>query len=128
MELELLMQFFQVCIIPILGILTTFIVKYINIKCNQLLSKIENETAQKYLVMIEDTVTKCVKATNQTYVESLKKSGSFDEAAQKQALQNTLDAVMKTLSKDALKYIEEISGDASAFLLSHIEASVNMNK
>lgn len=128
MGLELLMQIFQVCIIPILGILTTFVVKYINIKCNQLLAKIENETAQKYLIMIEDTVTKCVKATNQTYVESLKKSGSFDEAAQKQALQNTLDAVMKTLSKDALGYIEEISGDASAFLLSHIEASVNMNK
>jgi len=31
--------------------------------------------------MAVDTVTMCVVATNQTYVESLKKQGSFDETA-----------------------------------------------
>ena len=37
----------------------------------------------KYLKMLSETITKCVIATNQTYVETLKKQGKFDEEAQK---------------------------------------------
>lgn len=32
MTSELLTQIFQVCIIPLLGVLTTFIIKWINVK------------------------------------------------------------------------------------------------
>jgi hypothetical protein len=35
--------------------------------------------------MATDTITNCVIATNQTYVNSLKEQGKFDEAAQKEA-------------------------------------------
>ena len=33
--------------------------------------------------MLSETITKCVVATNQTYVETLKKQGKFDKEAQK---------------------------------------------
>jgi hypothetical protein len=62
----------EFCIFPILGVLTTFLVKYLNAKANELMNKTNNEIADKYIAMICDTISCCVVATNQTYVNSLK--------------------------------------------------------
>ena len=126
--LNLLTQIFEVCIIPLLGILTTYIVKYIQVKSAEITEKTDNAIADKYTVMLADTITACVLATNQTYVESLKKQGSFDAEAQKVAFNMTLNAVMNILSDDAKKYLTEAFGDLNAYITSQIEASVNMNK
>ena len=80
---------FTVVIIPLLGALTTFAIKFLNAKANEIKGKTNNERAQYYMDMILSTVTDCVIATNQTYVESLKKAGSFDTKAQKEAFQKT---------------------------------------
>jgi len=37
------------------------------------------EKVNKYVKMLSDIITKCVIATNQTYVETLKKQGKFDQ-------------------------------------------------
>lgn len=126
--LNLLTQIFEVCIIPLLGILTTYIVKYIQVKSAEITEKTDNAIIDKYTVMLADTITACVLATNQTYVESLKKQGSFDAEAQKVAFNMTLNAVMNILSDDAKKYLTEAFGDLNAYITSQIEASVNMNK
>ena len=126
--LNLLTQIFEVCIIPLLGILTTYIVKYIQVKSAEITEKTDNAIADKYTVMLADTITACVLATNQTYVEALKKQGSFDAEAQKTAFNMTLNAVMEILSEDAKKYLSEAFGDLNAYITSQIEASVNMNK
>ena len=52
----------------------------------------------------------CVAAMNQTYVNDLKKTGSFDKAAQAKALNGAISAAIKSLSSDALDYIKGISG------------------
>ena len=126
--LNLLTQIFEVCIIPLLGILTTYIVKYIQVKSAEITEKTDNAIADKYTVMLADTISACVLATNQTYVEALKKQGSFDAEAQKTAFNMTLNAVMNILSDDAKKYLTEAFGDLNAYITSQIEASVNMNK
>ena len=126
--LNLLTQIFEVCIIPLLGILTTYIVKYIQVKSAEITEKTDNAIIDKYTVMLADTISACVLATNQTYVESLKKQGSFDAEAQKTAFNMTLNAVMNILSDDAKKYLTEAFGDLNAYITSQIEASVNMNK
>ena len=126
--LNLLTQIFEVCIIPLLGILTTYIVKYIQVKSAEITEKTDNAIADKYTVMLADTISACVLATNQTYVETLKKQGSFDAEAQKIAFNMTLNAVMNILSDDAKKYLTEAFGDLNAYITSQIEASVNMNK
>ena len=126
--LNLLTQIFEVCIIPLLGILTTYIVKYIQVKSAEITEKTDNAIADKYTVMLADTITACVLATNQTYVEALKKQGKFDAEAQKVAFNMTLNAVMEILSEDAKKYLTEAFGDLNAYITSQIEASVNMNK
>lgn len=125
---EIVIQIIQVCIIPLLGILTKFLVDFLSAKRDELNSKTDNEIAQKYTNMVYQTVVDCVIATNQTFVESLKKSGSFDEAAQKEAFNRTMNAVMTILSDDAKEYIAEVTGDLNTYLTQLIEAEVNKRK
>jgi hypothetical protein len=75
---ELITTIFQVCIIPLLGVLTTFLVKWLQIKSSELQIKMDNDAANKYMVMLTNTITECVLATNQTYVEALKQQNKFD--------------------------------------------------
>lgn len=125
---EIIIQIFQLCIIPLLGILTKYLVDYLNVKRDELNAKTENETAQKYTTMIFDTITKCVIATNQTYVNSLKEQNAFDAEAQKTAFNKTMNAVLEILSEDAKQYIIETTGDLNTYLTNLIEAEVNKNR
>lgn len=125
---EIIIQIFQLCIIPLLGILTKYLVDYLNARRDELNAKTENETAQKYTTMIFDTITKCVIATNQTYVNSLKEQNAFDAEAQKTAFNKTMNAVLGILSEDAKQYIVETTGDLNTYLTNLIEAEVNKNR
>ena len=125
---EIVIQIIQVCVIPLLGILTKYLVDYLTAKRDEINSKTDNETAQKYTNMIYQTVVDCVIATNQTYVDSLKKSGSFDEAAQKEAFNRTMNAIMTILSDDAKEYITEATGDLNTYLTQLIESEINKRK
>lgn len=126
--LELLYKIAEVCLIPLLGVLTAFFIKWLKAKEAELLVKVENDTADKYVSMVAQTITDCVIATNQTYVETLKKQGSFDAEAQKIAFQKTLDAVIAVLNDDAKAYLSELYGDVTAYLTTRIEAEVNLQK
>ena len=128
MTSELIAQIFQVCINPLLGVLTTFIIKWINVKSNQIQKNNDNALANKYIQMLTDTINSCVIATNQTYVESLKKQGKFDAEAQKQAFEQTTQAVLTILSQEAKDYLANIYGDLDKYISEKIEASVNINK
>lgn len=126
--LELLQQIFEVCLIPALGILTAFFIKWLRAKEIEVLDKIDNDTADKYVALLFDTISVCVSATTQTYVDALKKQGKFDANAQKVAFQMTLEAVMSVLTEEAKIYLTNIYGDLSAFIASKIEAEVKAQK
>ena len=128
MTQELIKEIIEICIIPLLGVLTGFIIKLINRKAEELSVKADNELANKYIYMIEDTITKCVIATNQTYVDALKKDNAFTPEAQQEAFQKTLNAVLTVLEGDAQAYIENVFGDAETYLTQCIEAAVAANK
>lgn len=125
---ELITTIFQVCIIPLLGVLTTFLVKWLQIKSNELQIKMDNDVADKYMAMLTNTITECVLATNQTYVEALKQQNKFDLEAQKIAFDKTSEAVMTILTEDAKEYLESAVGDLELFIRQKIEAEVNLNK
>ena len=114
--LDLINEIFQVCIIPLLGILTTYAVKYIQVKIEEIQMKTENEIADKYLSMLASTITECVIATNQTYVEALKEKGEFGLEAQAEAFERTKTAVLAILSQEAKDYICHAFGDAEELI------------
>lgn len=125
---ELITTIFQVCVIPLLGVLTTFLVKWLSIKSSELQIKMDNDVANKYMDMLTNTITECVLATNQTYVEVLKRQNKFDLEAQRIAFDKTSEAVMAILTEDAKKYLESAVGDLELFIRQKIEAEVNLNK
>lgn len=124
----LISNIFQVCIIPLLGVLTTFFMKWVNAKSAEIQANMNDATLKKYMEMLTSTITDCVIATNQTYVESLKAQGKFDAAAQQRAFELTSEAVMEILSEDAKIYLASAVGDLNAYITKKIEAEVNINK
>ena len=92
--LEILQQIFEVCIIPLLGLLTAYLISFINTKRNDIINSVENDMVDKYVGIAADVITTCVIATNQTYVDTLKKEGKFDAEAQRNAFNMTAAAVM----------------------------------
>ena len=125
---NLLYQIVEVCIVPLLGILTAYIVKFIKTKSYEIQNKTESDTADKYIAMVAETIASCVIATNQTYVEALKKKNAFTTEAQKEAFQMTYDAVMAILTDEAKYYLTQLYGDVSAYITTKIEAEVNISK
>ena len=126
--LPLLYRILEVCVIPLLGILPAYFVKFINVKSAEIQHKVDNDNADKYIAMVADTISACVIATNQTYVDALKKQNAFTAEAQKEAFNLTYNAVMNILTVDAKKYLTEIYGDVTTYITNKIEAEVNLSK
>ena len=124
----ILQQIFEVCIVPLLGIITAYIVSYIKAKTNELNTNNSNEILVKYLSMLSETVCNCVIATNQTYVNSLKGQNAFDAEAQKKAFEMTYNAVIAVLSDEAKDYLTNVYGDLTMYITNMIEAEVNKNR
>ena len=126
--MDLIAQIFEVCIIPLMGILTAYFVKWIGVKTEELKEETKNEKTEKYLDMLNNTITNCVIATTQTYVDTLKAQGAFDMEAQKTAFTMTYEAVAKLLTDEAAEYLNEAVGDLNLYITQKIEAEVNLNK
>ena len=126
--LQMLSKIFEVCVIPLLGILTAYLVQYIATKKDALIKQNDNALAAKYITMLSKTITDCVIATNQTYVDTLKEQGKFDAEAQKEAFNKTYEAVMRILTDDAKKYLSEVLGDLDLYINTMIESQVNFQK
>lgn len=121
-------QIFELVVFPLLGIGTTYLIILINTKIKELKKQSDNDLEKKYLDMLNNTITDCVLATNQTYVNELKKQGKFDLDAQKTAFQKTYENVMALLTDEAKKYLTEALGDLQTYVNNKIEAEVLLNK
>lgn len=129
MELnELLTTITQMVFIPLLIALTGYAVKWINAKADSLKATTKNEYVDKYVTMLNDTITAAVIAVNQTYVDSLKQKNAFDKAAQEEAFKRVYETVMLTLTEETDKYLEEVIGDLNAYITTKIEQAVKENK
>lgn len=124
----ILQQIFELCIVPLLGIVTFYIVQFIKTKTEELNANNSNEVLNKYVEMLSNTICECVIATNQTYVDSLKAQGKFDVEAQKKAFEMTYNSVINILTEDAKVYLTSVYGDLNTYITNMIEAEVNKNK
>lgn len=125
---EIVNTLFQVVLIPLLGVITKYLIEFISTKITEAKGKTDNANIQKYLDLLKNTVTDCVIATNQTYVDALKDKDAFDAEAQKAAFKMTYESVMGILTDDAKDYLKNILGDMDSYVTSLIEANVNANK
>lgn len=126
--MEIMTIILEVAIIPLLIALTGYLVAFIKSKTKEITDRTENDKADKYIYMLSNTITKCVTATNQTYVDSLKKDNAFSKEAQQEALKMTADAVLAILSDEAKAYLPTIVGDLNTYIFTQIESEVNRLK
>lgn len=126
--MEILAQIFEIVVFPLLGVGTAYLVYFIKVKIAELKEKTKNEKEKKYLDMLDKTICEAVIATNQTYVEALKKAGKFDGAAQAEAFKKTYETVMKLLTDDAKEFLSTLTADLEADIQNKIEAQVNLAK
>lgn len=126
--LDILEKVFEILVFPALSAAALYFITWIKAKKAELQQKTKAEVTRKYLDMLDMTITDCVLATNQTYVDTLKKEGTFDAEAQKKAFQLTYDTVINLLTDEAQKYIGETVNDLGAYVTNKIEAQINMVK
>jgi len=126
--MEMAQQIFELVIIPLLVVLSTYFIKFINAKSNELINRVDNDKHDKYVLMLQETVTDCVLTTTQTYVDALKGQNAFDPEAQKKAFEMTKSAVLAILTDDAKEYLASALGDFDQYLTTLIEAQVQVNK
>lgn len=121
-------QIFEIVVFPLLGVGTLYLVFLIKAKITELKLKHDSDLAKKYFDMLDKTICNAVIATNQTYVDALKKEGRFDAEAQKKAFKQTYDTVMKLLTADAKQYLESAVADLTVYINTRIESEVKLNK
>lgn len=127
-KVELFNQIFQLCIVPLLGVLTTFAVQFFRTKIAEMKAKEENEKVLKYLDILNKTIEECVIATNQTYVEAMKNQNIFDLDAQRAAFLMTSQNVYSIMSEEAMRTLSLAFDDLDELIRQKIEAEVNKNK
>ena len=93
-----------------------------------LASKSKDTKIQDLLNQTQSIVNDCVRATNNTFVNELKKSGKFTEAMEVAAFSKTWTAVQSILGTKGLKLLESAVGDVETYLTSKINGAVEANK
>ena len=116
-------------LLNILAAVTTCIIlpliSFLGIKLSQWLStKIKNEKAKALFTKATEIVTNAVRTTFQTYVESLKNSGSFGKDEQLIALNKAKQIITSELTEELKAFISENYGDLQAWISNQIEASI----
>ena len=108
--------------------LTKYLVDLFRVKISEISINVQDETLKRYIEFAEDAISKAVVSVNQTYVESLKASGSFDDAAQKEAKEKATAIAKQLITKDIKEAITMVYGDFDGYLDATVETIVNLNK
>ena len=108
-------------ILPLISFLGVKLTEWLN-------TKIKNEKGQALIKKATDIVLNAVRCVFQSYVETLKKSGGFDQKVQIYAFNLAKDIALKQLGNDAKNYIAQNYGDLEEWLKTEIEASINLLK
>lgn len=116
-------------LLNVLAAVTTCIIlpliSFLGIKLSQWLStKIKNEKAQALFTKAIGIVTNAVQVTFQTYVESLKNSGSFGKEEQAVAFDKAKAIITSELTEELKTFITQNYGDLQKWITNQVEATI----
>lgn len=119
-------------LIDLIGILSTvlagLIFIYIGYKLKQIHYKVNNEIFIITVNKVNEIISDCVKTTNQTYVNDLKNSGSFDKVFQKKALLMSFESVTSILSDYDKNVLTKHIDDLNVWITVKIESYILADK
>ena len=108
-------------ILPLITYAGARLITYLN-------SKIKYTNARILLTTATDIVINAVRSVFQTYVDSLKASGSFDAHAQTVALTKAKDIALEQMTDEVKNFIAKNYGSVDAWLTTTIESTINLIK
>ena len=126
--MELIKDLLYILITGAVPVLTTYVCKFLYAKWTESKVKIENEKISTTLDGVVTMVLDVVEATNQTFVDELKKNGTFTKEAAEEAFNISKDKALKMLSNEAADIIVKVYGDVDVYLNTLIEATVKQLK
>lgn len=125
---EILKNIVYIVITGILPIIVPYIIKLLNAKVDELTANIESEKAKRYIDIIVDAISIAVTSVNQTYVDSLKQAGKFDDESAFTAKKLAMEKARDLISEDSKHFIELAYGDFDKYLENAIESYVRQSK
>ena len=126
--MEMIKDLLYILITAAVPVLTTYLCKYLYARWTESKVKIENEKVATTLDNVINMVLDVVEATNQKYVDELKKNGEFTKEAAAEAFKISKETALTMLSNDAAEIIVEVYGDLDTYLDTLIEATVKQLK
>ena len=108
-------------VLPLISIAGAKLIQFIN-------SKIKNNKAADLLTTATTIVINAVRSVFQTYVEALKKEGSFNKDAQIIALSKAKDIALTQMTDEVKNYLVTTYGSLDSWLDTNIEATINILK
>lgn len=128
---EILNYVLYIVITVILPVVATYVVNLIKSKINEsnIVAEVtKNKEIESIVKNALSDIMDAVLYVNQTYTDSLKASGKFDEEAQKTAFNKAYAKAISLISEETKKVITDLYGSFDRWLELKIEASVNMAK
>ena len=126
--MEFVKDILYILITTAVPVLVTYVCKFLYAKWTEGKVKIENEKISTTLDSVVTMVLDVVEATNQTFVDELKKKGEFTTNAALEAFNISKEKALKMLSNEAADIITTVYGDVNVYLDTLIEATVKQLK
>ncbi len=108
-------------VLPLISLIGAKLLSFIN-------TKINNDKASKLMEEATNIVTNAVRSVFQTYVEALKKQGTFDKESQIYALEKAKSTALNQMSDEIKSYITSNYGNINTWLYTQIEATISILK
>lgn len=87
-------------------------------------SKIKDKKIAKMTTDITTIILNAVQTVFQTFVEVLKKEGTFNAEAQKEAKERALTIITSQLTPELVEYIKSNFGDVEEYIKNRIESMI----
>ena len=126
--MEMIKDLLYILITAAVPVLTTYLCKFLYAKFTESKVNIDNEKIATTLDSVVSMVLDVVEATNQTFVDELKKNGEFTKETAAEAFKISKDKALTMLSSESADIIVTVYGDVDVYLDTLIEATVKQLK
>lgn len=115
----------QTILYSVLEVVVGGVITYLGILIgNYFRKKNKNDKVSKFESDISSIVFGAVTNVFQSFVDTLKKNGEFDEKAQEEAREKAYDIICNQFSDELKKYITDNYGDIKEFIMNKIESTI----
>jgi hypothetical protein len=125
---EFLQNLLYAVITTSLPLIVGYGVSYLKAVRAEKLQQIDNKYAEKTITQVTDIIMDAVDTVSQTYVDSLKKEGTFNQDKQKEALNMAIEKAKELINIESENLIVEKYNDLDTFIRNTIEAYIRSTK